>query len=152
MFRRLISRICFKWSWWIIVCFFVLYVYLIALYFLYSSQSHFERYSIEDEQHPIHIHEDFQLSGQLPAGFKSWAAVMEFRRQRYEKAKQRAPVSGAPGENGRPVILSKEEQAEADRLFPKETFNVVASNKVALDRLIPDSRYSEYVMRLNSLY
>lgn len=68
---------------------------------------------------------------------------MEFRKQRYAKAKERAPVSGAPGENGRAVSLTAKEQAEADRLFPKETFNVVASNKVALDRLIPDSRNSE---------
>lgn len=149
MFHRLISRICFKWSWWIVVGFFVVYVYLVALYFLYSNQSHFEKYSSEDDQHPIHVHDDFELPGQLPAGFKSWAAVMEFRKQRYAKAKQRVAVSGADGENGWPVKLSEQEKAEADRLFSKETFNVVASNKVAMDRLIPDTRHSEYVMWLN---
>ena len=44
-----------------------------------------------------------------------------------------------------PVHLTKEEQAEADKLFAKETFNVIASNKVALDRRIRDNRPRAYV-------
>jgi len=43
------------------------------------------------------------------------------------------------------VFLTAEEQAEADKLFAKETFNVIASNKVALDRRIRDNRHPEYV-------
>jgi len=42
------------------------------------------------------------------------------------------------------VYLTPEEQAEADGLFAKETFNVIASNKVALDRRIRDNRHPEY--------
>jgi hypothetical protein len=37
--------------------------------------------------------------------------------------------------------LTPEEQAEADKLFAKETFNVIASNKVAMDRRIRDLRH-----------
>ena len=40
--------------------------------------------------------------------------------------------------------LTAEEQAEADKLFAKETFNVIASNKVALDRRIRDNRHPAY--------
>jgi len=42
------------------------------------------------------------------------------------------------------VHLTAEEQAEADKLFAKETFNVIASNKVAMDRRIRDNRHPAY--------
>lgn len=45
-----------------------------------------------------------------------------------------------PGEGGEAVVLSPEEQKEADRLFNKEAFNIVASDKIAMDRRIPDTR------------
>jgi len=70
--------------------------------------------------------------------------VMEYRRARYKKALSRSPDIQGPGEDGEPVHLTAEEQAEADKLFAKETFNVIASNKVALDRRIRDNRHPEY--------
>jgi len=71
--------------------------------------------------------------------------VIEYRRARYKKALSRSPDIKGPGEDGEPVHLTAEEQAEADKLFAKETFNVIASNKVALDRRIRDNRHPEYV-------
>jgi len=76
---------------------------------------------------------------------------MEYRRVRYKKALARSPLIEGPGEDGAPVQLTAEEQAEADKLFAKETFNVVASNKVALDRRIRDNRHPEYD-NVNSKY
>jgi len=70
--------------------------------------------------------------------------VVEYRHARYKKALARSPSIQGPGEDGAPVYLTQEEQAEADKLFKKETFNVIASNKVALDRRIRDNRHAEY--------
>jgi len=69
---------------------------------------------------------------------------MEYRRARYKKALARSPAITGPGEDGSPVRLNADEQAEADKLFAKETFNVIASNKVALDRRVRDNRHPEY--------
>ena len=66
-----------------------------------------------------------------------------FRQRRYEKAQDRRPDVEGPGEGGVAVVLTPEEQKEADRLFPNETFNVVASNKMAMDRRIRDLRHPE---------
>lgn len=146
MFQKLIFRICFKWSSWILIAFLLFYIYLVALYFLYSNQSRLDKYYAngdEEDQHPIHFHDDLQLPGELPPNFRSWADVMEHRVRRFAQAKARGPVRGAPGENGQAVFLTPEEQEEGKRLFEKETFNVVASNKVALDRLIPDTRMTQ---------
>jgi len=68
---------------------------------------------------------------------------MEFREKRFAKAKTRSPDIQGPGEGGVGVVLSAEEQLEADRLFAKETFNVIASNKIAMDRRIRDLRHPE---------
>jgi len=74
MFQRLIIRVCFKWSSWILVGFLLFYIYVIALYFLYSNQSRVEKYDYDDEldEHPIHEH---LLDKQVPEGFKTWAQV-----------------------------------------------------------------------------
>jgi len=75
---------------------------------------------------------------------------MEYRRARYKKALSRSPDISGPGEDGTAVYLSAAEQAEADKLFAKETFNVIVSNKVALDRRIRDNRHPQYA-NVNSL-
>lgn len=134
----LVCRLCFKRPLLVIVCFLAVYVNLFIIYLIYYSSN-------DEESHPVHRHDDPQAlprpPGQpLPAGFVSWEAVAEFRARRFRNAAERQAVKGAPGENGWPVQLDSNEQAEADRLFTKETFNVVASNMVALDRLIPDTR------------
>ncbi|XP_055346582.1 LOW QUALITY PROTEIN: probable N-acetylgalactosaminyltransferase 9 [Paramacrobiotus metropolitanus] len=46
----------------------------------------------------------------------------------------------APGENGQGVVLTKDEQEQADALFKKEAFNIIASDKISLQRTVPDVR------------
>ena len=69
---------------------------------------------------------------------------MEYRQKRFANA-QNQPRKDGPGEGGNPVHLSKEEQELADKLFAKETFNVIASNKVAMDRRLNDARPAAFV-------
>lgn len=79
MVQRLIFRICFKWSSWVLIGFLLLYVYVVALYFLYTNQTEVERYVLEENEkdvveHPIHSHSIAELR-ELPKGFKSWSEV-----------------------------------------------------------------------------
>lgn len=46
----------------------------------------------------------------------------------------------APGENGQGVMLKGEQKEEADGLFKKEAFNIIASNMISLQRSLPDVR------------
>lgn len=48
-----------------------------------------------------------------------------------------------PGENGEPVYLTMEEKAEGDRTVREFGFNMVASDKIGMDRNIPDTRPDE---------
>ena len=148
MLQRLLFRVCFKRSSWLLVGFLVFYIYCVALYFLYSNQERVEKYVGGDEDpHPVHDHGGVVfLSGrELPGGFSSWSEVIDFRRRRYERAQARSPGVQGPGEGGVGVILTSEEQKEADVLFDQETFNVIASNKMAMDRRVPDLRHPELV-------
>ncbi|KAK7109710.1 hypothetical protein V1264_013701 [Littorina saxatilis] len=45
-----------------------------------------------------------------------------------------------PGERGEPVVLLGEEKAKAEVLMPKEAFNRLASDKISLERSVPDVR------------
>jgi|SRR6218665_1054839 len=113
------------------------------MYFVYTNQSRLEHYDRSVViQHPVHGHFP---SDMLPEGFDTWNDVMEFRKKRFLKAQSRPTDIQGPGEGGEPVLLTPEELAEADRLFEKETFNVIASNKMAMDRRIRDLRPDEYV-------
>ena len=69
-------------------------------------------------------------------------AVIQYRKDRYTAAKNRPPREG-PGENGQGVVLTPEEQQIADSRFRRASFNVFASEKVAMDRSIPDTRRPE---------
>lgn len=48
-----------------------------------------------------------------------------------------------PGEKGGAVSLTEDEKQEADVLMKKWFFNIVASDKIALDRTVPDTRHQE---------
>lgn len=48
-----------------------------------------------------------------------------------------------PGENGNPVYTSMGEKLLADASIQEYGFNLVASNKIAMDRKIPDTRMNE---------
>ncbi|XP_068225099.1 N-acetylgalactosaminyltransferase 6-like [Palaemon carinicauda] len=54
---------------------------------------------------------------------------------------ERKVVKGL-GENGKPVRLSGEEGRLAEEVMKKEAFNLIASDKVSLNRTVPDSRDS----------
>ncbi len=49
------------------------------------------------------------------------------------------------GEKGEAVYTSMEEKAAADRSVREFGFNMIASDKIAMDRSIPDTRLDEYV-------
>lgn len=46
----------------------------------------------------------------------------------------------APGEMGKPVIIEPEFQEEAERLFRINEFNLMATDRIALNRSLPDVR------------
>ncbi|XP_023931769.1 N-acetylgalactosaminyltransferase 7-like [Lingula anatina] len=52
------------------------------------------------------------------------------------------PKTG-PGEMGEPVYVSMSEKAAADRAIREFGFNMIASDKIAMDRNIPDTRPDE---------
>lgn len=52
------------------------------------------------------------------------------------------PRSG-PGEDGEPLVLPAEEKAAADKSVREFGFNMVASDKISLDRRIKDTRPGE---------
>lgn len=71
-------------------------------------------------------------------------SVMAYRLNRYKRhQKRKIPIS--PGEGGTAVVLNSQEQQEADKLFKKEAFNIIASDKIALDRSLRDTRDYAYV-------
>lgn len=71
--------------------------------------------------------------------------LREFRMERFRKAQQRSKDISGPGEDGEPVLLTEEEQKKGEASLKKEFYNVIASEKVALDRRIPDLRHEEFV-------
>ena len=142
-----------KKSSWMVTCSLAVYIYLTALYVLYTNQQCLDKYVVggpsDVDQHPVHEHAGgaavVRERRDLPSalGFASPSELVAFRQRRYEKAQARRPDVEGPGEGGVAVMLTPEEQKEADRLFPNETFNVVASNKMAMDRRIRDLRHPE---------
>ena len=50
-----------------------------------------------------------------------------------------------PGEQGTAVVLSVDEEARKDELFQANGFNALVSDKISLDRALPDVRLPEYV-------
>ena len=72
----------------------------------------------------------------------SEAAILQYRMKRYLAYQTRPPREG-PGENGAPVTLSPDEEKLAEQKWKNASFNVVASDKIAMDRSIPDTRRKE---------
>jgi len=48
------------------------------------------------------------------------------------------------GEGGQPVFAGMDEKAAADRTVREFGFNMVVSDKISMDRTIPDTRMDEY--------
>jgi len=51
------------------------------------------------------------------------------------------------GEDGAAVYTSMEERGQADRLMREYGFNMVVSDKIAMNRTIPDTRMHESVVQ-----
>ncbi|KAK7479302.1 hypothetical protein BaRGS_00029472 [Batillaria attramentaria] len=63
---------------------------------------------------------------------KRWKRYLDYQRTEDSRT--------GPGERGEPVVLVGEEKARAEALMPKEAFNRIASDKISLQRSIPDVR------------
>lgn len=67
---------------------------------------------------------------------------LHLRNKRFMEYREKESKRDGLGEKGRAVTLQGEEKTLADSLFKKEAFNIIASDKIALDRSIPDVRDS----------
>ena len=47
-----------------------------------------------------------------------------------------------PGEMGKPVVIPKEDQEKMKQMFKISQFNLMASEMIALNRSLPDVRFS----------
>lgn len=52
------------------------------------------------------------------------------------------------GEQGKPEHLTAAESAEYDKLFKENGFNAALSDKIALDRAVPDIRHKGYLISI----
>ncbi|XP_052807229.1 probable N-acetylgalactosaminyltransferase 9 isoform X1 [Mya arenaria] len=68
--------------------------------------------------------------------------MMKFRRERFEKYQESEGSRVGPGEKGMGVHLTGAEKEKADSLFEKEAFNIIASDKISLERSLKDIRDS----------
>ncbi|KAL3832393.1 hypothetical protein ACJMK2_024040 [Sinanodonta woodiana] len=68
------------------------------------------------------------------------ADILKFRQERYLKYQKNEYLRTGPGEMGEAVNLEGEEKKLAESLFEKEAFNIIASDKIALDRSVRDVR------------
>ena len=81
-------------------------------------------------------------TGSKQRGIYDAEEIIKFRHERYMAFKHRPPQTG-PGEEGKEYILPPDEQAIADEMFKDASFNVYASDKISLDRSLPDTRRTE---------
>jgi len=61
------------------------------------------------------------------------------------------PRSG-PGEDGEGVSLSDDEKAAGEQSVREFGFNMVASDKISLDRRIKDTRPDQYVTKIKKYF
>ena len=52
----------------------------------------------------------------------------------------------APGEMGRPVVISEDRQVEMKEKFSINQFNLLATDLISANRSLPDVRMEAYVM------
>ncbi len=90
----------------------------VALYYLYSNWYVFTSWETPDE-------------------------IFSLRKRRYVEYQTGELKRSGPGELGEPVNLEGDEKTKAEELMPKEAFNIIASDKIALDRGLRDVRDPE---------
>ena len=66
--------------------------------------------------------------------------ILKFRKERFVKYQASEASRTGPGERGVGVHLVGEEKEKADSLFEKEAFNIIASDKISLERSVKDVR------------
>ncbi|KAL5017006.1 hypothetical protein ScPMuIL_006595 [Solemya velum] len=76
-------------------------------------------------------------------GFGYGEDTLTFRWKRFHNYKAAEPFRTGPGEFGRPVKIQGHLEEEANSLLKEEAFNIMASDMIALDRSIPDTRHHE---------
>ncbi|CAI4231179.1 unnamed protein product [Auanema sp. JU1783] len=76
-------------------------------------------------------------------GAKNYALIQDTSDPGFHQIPNYDKPREGPGEEGLPVELNAEEQAIADEQIKKVFMNVIASDKISLDRSIPDSRSKE---------
>ena len=66
--------------------------------------------------------------------------IFSQRIKRYVAYQESEDHRSGPGEKGVAVVLQGPEKVEAEALMPKEAFNRIASDKISLERSLPDVR------------
>ncbi|XP_046573698.1 LOW QUALITY PROTEIN: probable N-acetylgalactosaminyltransferase 9 [Haliotis rubra] len=66
--------------------------------------------------------------------------VLFMRKKRFDAYQARELLRTGPGEKGLPVHLEGEEKLLGEKLMQKEAFNIVASEKISLERSVKDVR------------
>ena len=69
-------------------------------------------------------------------------SVLAFRKERFLKYQTAENSRTGPGEKGAGVHLEGEEKELGEKLYEKEAFNIVASDKISLERSVKDVRDS----------
>ena len=73
---------------------------------------------------------------------------MRVRVKRFMQYQKSEAFRSGPGERGEAVVLLGEEKTKAEALIPKEAFNRIASDKISMERSIPDVRDPEWVLTI----
>lgn len=72
--------------------------------------------------------------------------TLNFRQERFDKYQRSEAGRTGPGEKGEGLQLSGAEKEKTDSLMDKEAFNIIASDKISLERSVRDVRDSRYMM------
>ena len=151
MFRRLWLRRRGRWSPLsvvVIFCAILLLSYQILQKVSQEQDDSGEKYSNRDEFAQGQGQDSLALLEKVGSGTRfDFSAAMAYRKKRYFEY-QNKPAGTGPGERGAGVKLSREEQVQADRLFKKEAFNIIASDMIAMDRSVKDTRDPAWVFHL----
>lgn len=84
-----------------------------------------------------------QLDDEPDLGPKEFGPMAVYDSSRLGNYEPKLAYQSGPGERGEPVHIAPDEQQKADRSIREYGFNMVASDKIAMNRTIPDLRMSE---------
>ncbi|KAJ8951726.1 hypothetical protein NQ318_012577 [Aromia moschata] len=97
----------------------------------------------KSKQYPQHSIFDNRINGQEPLAPEDAILLVDNEKidwQDYEQIKTDSLRKG-PGEQGKPAFLSSSETKNYDKLYKVNGFNAALSDKIALDRAVPDIRH-----------